>query len=43
MNKTDIIQRVQQLHFDPTEYWLIAGTAMVMYGFRKFFSSILAA
>lgn len=35
MNKADIIKRVQQLGFDSGEYWLIAGAAMVMYGFRQ--------
>ena len=34
MNKADIIKRVHKLGFDKKDYWIIAGTAMVMYGFR---------
>jgi len=35
MNKADIIKRVHQLGFNTKDYWLIAGTAMVMYSFRE--------
>lgn len=35
MNKVELLARLKQLDLDPQEYWLIAGSAMVMYGFRK--------
>ena len=34
MKKSDILRRLQELDFDPTQYWLITGAAMVLYGIR---------
>ena len=34
MKKSDILRRLQELNFDPTQYWLITGAAMVLYGIR---------
>ena len=35
MNKEDIIQRLGELNFSKKEYWVIAGSAMVLHGFRE--------
>lgn len=35
MNRNDIIVRLKQLNMDPSEYWLITGGAMVLYGLRE--------
>lgn len=35
MNKTQLIQKLAQLRLPPTEYWLVAGGAMVLYGLRE--------
>lgn len=34
MKKSDILRRLLELNFDPTQYWLITGAAMVLYGIR---------
>ena len=34
MNKQDIIARLEALNLPRNDYWLITGTAMVMYGLR---------
>ncbi len=34
MNKQNILHRLQELNFDPEQYWLITGAAMVCYGIR---------
>ena len=35
MKKTDIIRRLETLEFDKNEYWVITGSAMVLYGLRE--------
>ena len=35
MRKTEIIQRLEELNFDPNQYWVITGGAMVLYGIRE--------
>ena len=35
MNKTDIISELERFPFDRNEYWLITGSAMVLYGIRE--------
>ena len=35
MNKNDIIRRLEDLNFDKTQYWVLAGSAMVMHGVRE--------
>ena len=35
MNRAEILRRLKELPFDPAEYWLLAGGAMVLYGFRE--------
>ena len=34
MNKSDIICRVEKINFDKVEYWVLAGSAMVLHGIR---------
>lgn len=34
MKKADIIARLESLGFDKSEYWAVAGTAMVLYALR---------
>lgn len=34
MNKNEIINKLDSLHLDKTQYWLVAGAAMVLYGIR---------
>lgn len=34
MNREEILYRLKELNFDPKEYWVITGSAMVLYGFR---------
>ena len=34
MKKDEIINRLRELPYDPTGYWVITGGAMVLYGFR---------
>lgn len=35
MRKTDIIRKLQALDFDVSQYWVITGGAMVLYGIRE--------
>ena len=35
MNKKDIISELEKFPFDRNEYWLITGSAMVLYGIRE--------
>ena len=35
MNKTELLARLRALPWDPAEYWLVAGGAMVLYGLRE--------
>ena len=35
MNKSEIEQRLAELQLDPAQYWVLAGGAMVMHGFRE--------
>ncbi len=34
MNKSDIICRLEKINFDKAEYWVLAGSAMVLHGIR---------
>lgn len=34
MDKAELIRRVNELDFDKNEYWLVTGSAMVLYGLR---------
>ena len=34
MNKAQIITRLNELNFDKTQYWVITGGAMALYGLR---------
>lgn len=40
MNKTDITARLKAFPYDPEEYWVITGGAMVLYGMREETSDI---
>lgn len=40
MNRTDIIQRLKEINFEPGEYWVITGGAMVLYGMKEETSDI---
>ena len=35
MNRTDILARLQDFPYDPGEYWVVTGGAMVLYGLRE--------
>jgi len=35
MNRQDIIEALKLFPYDRNEYWIITGSAMVMYGIRK--------
>ena len=35
MKKADIIARLNMFPYDPEEYWVITGSAMVLYGIRE--------
>ena len=35
MKKDDIIKRLSTLPYDTSDYWVITGGAMVLYGFRE--------
>ena len=35
MKKDDIISKLKTLDFDPDEYWVIMGAAMVIYGIKE--------
>ena len=34
-DKASLLQRLQELALPPSEYWVVAGGAMVMHGFRE--------
>ena len=34
MNRNELLRRLDELNYDKNEYWLVAGGAMVFYGFR---------
>ena len=34
MNKNDIINRLEDLNFDKSGYWVLVGSAMVLHGIR---------
>lgn len=40
MNKADIVKALGAFPYDPSEYWLITGGAMVLYGIREETSDI---
>ena len=33
-DKNSLLQRLQELPFPPKDYWVVAGAAMVLHGFR---------
>ena len=35
MRKSDVLVKLQEFPYDPKEYWVVAGAAMVLYGIRK--------
>lgn len=35
MNKKEIIERLENFELDKTQYWVITGSAMVLYGLRE--------
>lgn len=35
MERADILARLRALPYDPSEYWVITGGAMVLYGLRE--------
>ena len=35
MKKHEIIQKLQTLGFPPAEYWVVTGSAMVLYGIKE--------
>ena len=35
MRKDEILRRLRDLPYDPGEYWLASGGAMVLYGYRE--------
>ena len=35
MRKAEIIDRLNALDFDKADYWVITGSAMVLYGLRE--------
>ena len=35
MNKAEIIEKLRAFPYDPGEYWVLAGGAMVLHGIRK--------
>ena len=35
MNRVELLKVLESLNLDSKEYWLVAGGAMVFYGFRK--------
>ena len=40
MKREDIIHRLDQFNCDPSEYWLVTGAAMVIYGMKDETSDI---
>ena len=35
MRKSEIVEKLRAFPFDPSEYWVITGGAMVLYGLRE--------
>lgn len=35
MNRTDILEKMKTFPYDRSQYWLITGAAMVLYGIRE--------
>ncbi len=35
MDRAELIGRLRRLPYDPADYWLVAGGAMVLYGLRE--------
>ena len=35
MNKAQLLEKLRRIDLPPTEYWLVAGGAMVLYGLRE--------
>lgn len=35
MKKEDIIKRLLELNYPPSEYWLVTGGAMVLYDIKE--------
>ena len=40
MKKTDVLAKLKEFPYDPHEYWVVAGAAMVVYGIREECSDI---
>ena len=40
MNKHEIMETIRSFPYDPKDYWVVAGAAMVLYGFREEASDI---
>ena len=40
MKKFEILERLKQLNYSRSEYWVVAGSAMVLHGFRETTSDI---
>ncbi len=40
MNRNDILRALRSFPFDPGEYWVLTGAAMVLYGIRESTSDI---
>ncbi|MBR2600407.1 MAG: hypothetical protein IKD84_05830 [Erysipelotrichaceae bacterium] len=35
MNRNEIFEQLRQFPYDPAQYWIITGAAMVIYGLRE--------
>lgn len=35
MNRNEILEHLRQFPYDPAQYWIITGAAMVIYGLRE--------
>ena len=40
MKKSDVLVKLEEFPYDPHEYWIVAGAAMVLYGIREECSDI---
>ena len=40
MRKSDVLAKLKEFPYDPHEYWVVAGAAMVVYGIREECSDI---
>lgn len=40
MTKNDILEYLNQFHYNKQDYWLITGAAMVLYGIKDYTSDI---